>query len=341
MVTRAVAVLLAAVVGLAGCAGSAGTSTTVTSSQSPGVATSSGLAPTSTPASAPPAAAATPRRGIPVNTPWATLYGTASRATLERMAQSFRLIVVDAGREGGITATDVALLRSGGATVISYLNVGACERFRTYWSTAPAGFVPCGGDRAAQLGPYAGYPDETWMNPSEAAYGHLIVDFVAPRLAQTGVDGFFLDNLEIIEHAAGDTNGPCDFTCSQGGLDLVFAVRQRFPSLVMVMQNATGERSRTGTTHGMAFPLLLDGVSHEQVFGPNADSTAEGELIAWSDLSLSVAGRRFSITTEDYVGSCDNREAAQRIYSRSRGDGFSPYATDASAGQQQVCFWGL
>lgn len=53
-------------------------------------------------------------------------------------------------------------------------------------------------------------------------------------------------------------------------------------------------------------------------------------------VSSSVSGGR---RREDYVGSCANREAAARAFSASRADGFSPYASDASAGQKQACLW--
>ncbi|MGI8608141.1 MAG: hypothetical protein ACR2MY_02760 [Candidatus Dormibacteria bacterium] len=53
-------------------------------------------------------------------------------------------------------------------------------------------------------------------------------------------------------------------------------------------------------------------------------------------MSSSVSGGR---RREDYVGSCANREAAARAFSASRADGFSPYASDASAGQKQACLW--
>ena len=115
--------------------------------------------------------------------------------------------------------------------MISYLNVGACERFRTYWSdTGPGGPPSCGANTAAQLGPYAGYPDETWMDFANPGYRDLILDSLAPRLLAQGLDGFFLDNLELVEHGPTDINGPCSAACRQAGLDLVRQLRERFSS---------------------------------------------------------------------------------------------------------------
>ncbi len=284
------------------------------------------------------------QRGIPDNAPWLSFYGTARQmGDLRRVAAGFRLINIDADPAiGNFTRADIAVLRAGGRnTVLSYLNVGACERDRSYWRTAPTGFVPCGENRAAQIAPYPRYPKEVWMNPGNADYRRLIVEHVASRLAATGVDGFFLDNLEIIEHGAHDEDAPCDTTCTRGGLMLVAQLRQRFPDLVLVMQNATSLATRAAHVNGVPFPSLLDGVSREETYAPKYDREAESDLLAWQALRLRPNGRPFSITTEDYVGSCAQQARARRVYAKSRERGFSPYATISSANQDSVCYWGF
>ena len=250
------------------------------------------------------------------------------------------MINLEADPDAGATKAEIAMLKNGGKNrVISYLNVGACESFRTFWTTSPSGFVGCKDNVAAQLGPYDGYPDETWMNLGNADYQKLIVEYVAPRLAAQGVDGFFLDNLEVIEHGTATTNGPCDAACAQGGLDLVRKLREAFPSHLIVMQNATGDFARTGKTGGVDYPTLLDGISHEEVFAPVHDAQSEAELLAWKKLGLTPGGQSFFIGTEDYVGSCANDAAAKSAYDQSSADGFSPYESDASAMMTAVCFW--
>ncbi|HZS35989.1 MAG TPA: endo alpha-1,4 polygalactosaminidase [Polyangia bacterium] len=280
-------------------------------------------------------------RGFPVSGPWVSFYGTAAEmGDLAKVAATFRVINLDADPDGAnFTAAQIQQLRAGGQNrVISYLNLGSCEMFRSYWSTAPAGLVSCSANTAAQLGPYQGYPDEVWMNLGDADYQNLILQHVAPRLASMGVDGFFLDNLELVEHGTATSDGPCDPACSQGGLDLVRKLREKFPALLIVMQNATSDRTRLGSTGGLPYPSLLDGISHEEVYVP-PDSTAQGELAAWRGLGLTPGGRPFWIATEDYVGSCTATSSAQGAYDQSRDAGFSPYATDQSAGQRVVCYW--
>ena len=97
--------------------------------------------------------------------------------------------------------------------------------------------------------------------------------------------------------------------------------------------------TRGARVDGVSFPLLLDGVSHEETYAPKYDREAESELLAWQGLQLRPNGRAFSITTEDYVGSCTQQTKARRVYAKSRERGFSPYATISSANQDSVCYW--
>jgi len=285
-------------------------------------------------------------RGIQANAPWVSFYGSAQQAgDLERLAATFRLINIDADPDSGnFTPAQIGTLKAGGRnTVLSYLNIGSCERSRRYFTRAPAGLVPCGRNRAAQLGQYPGFPDEVWMNPANPDYQRLILEHVAPRLAATGIDGFFLDNLEIVEHGprGKGTGAPCDKACVSGALTLVARLRRAFPNLAFVMQNATGPTTRDAVVGGVPFPHLIDGISREEVYAPRYDREAEAELLAWKRLGLSVGGNPFSITTLDYVGSCRERDRARAAYQRSRAHGFSPYATISSANQDRVCDWRL
>jgi cysteinyl-tRNA synthetase len=285
-------------------------------------------------------------RGIRANSPWLSFYGSARQAgDLDRLAATFRLINIDADPDSGnFTPAQIKTLKAGGRnTVLSYLNIGSCERSRRYFDRAPAGLVPCGRNQAAQLGRYPGFPDEVWMNPANKDYQRLLLEHVAPRLAATGIDGFFLDNLEIVEHGARGrgTGAACDRACVAGALALVARLRRQFPDLVLVMQNATGPATRDAVVAGIPFPHLIDGISHEEVYAPKYDRDAEAELLSWKRLGLSVDGNPFSITTLDYVGSCRDRRRALGAYSRSRANGFSPYATISSANQDRVCDWQL
>lgn len=293
------------------------------------------------------AAAATPIKGrgpgFPNARPWVSFYGNAAQmGDLTRVASTYRIINIDADPgASNFNEAQLKTLKAGGKNrLLSYMNVGACELYRDYWSKVPAGFVGCGPNRAAHLGTYEGYPDETWMDPSNADYQKLIVDHVAARLAARGVDGFYLDNLELLGHGDRTKNGPCNARCKQGGLDLVRMLRERFPDLLIVMQNGTSDVTRLGTTGGVPFPSLLDGIAHEEVYAPKLDAEAEHELLAWKAMPFaSKKGHPLWIAVEDYVGSCKNTAGAKAAMQRSNDRGFSPYVSDESGGQKVVCYW--
>ena len=63
---------------------------------------------------------------------------------LRRVAAAFRLINIDADpTAGNFTRADIATLRAGGRnTVLSYLNVGACERYRSTGERRPPDWSP-------------------------------------------------------------------------------------------------------------------------------------------------------------------------------------------------------
>lgn len=281
-------------------------------------------------------------RGFPEAGPWVSFYGPADGVDLARVASTFRVINIDADPEGAnFTKAQIAELRGGGQNrVISYLNVGSCESFRSYWDVEPEGHASCVSSGALTT-PYDGYPDEMWADLSNTKYRDLIVNFVAVRLADMGVDGFFLDNLEVVEHGTSTTNGPCDDACSQGGLDLVWELRQKFPDKLIVMQNATSDVTRLGATHGVDYPSLLDGISHEEVYSNGGDPQVRAEMLAWKAMGLTVNGSAFWLACEEYVGECSAaaKADADALYAEAGADGLSAYVTDESGSQATPCFW--
>jgi cysteinyl-tRNA synthetase len=263
---------------------------------------------------------------------------------LSEVARVFRVINIDADPgAGNFTAKEIERLKSNGKNrVISYLNVGSCERYRDYWKSAPRGYVACKDNHKAQRGVYRDYPDETWMDPSNEDYQRLLVEVVAPRLVAMGADGFFLDNLEILEHGESDREAPCDHACKQGGLGFVARLRAAFPDHLIVMQNATGATTRLGRVGGrVRFASLLDGIAREETYSPLVAKSIEAELLAWRAMKLFPGNRSFFIGTEDYVGNCRAGKTARAIQRLARSKGFCPYVTDASAGQKVICPWSV
>ncbi len=283
-----------------------------------------------------------PNRGFRVVEPLVVYYGNSEELSdLQRFADSYRVIIIEADPGFGYwTPEQVEFLKQGGRNhVLSYLNFGSCETYRTYWDQVPEGFVSCKDNVRAQRGAYEGYPDEVWMDPSDPDYQRLLLEHMAPRMAEMGVDGFLLDNVEILEHGSDTANGPCDAECFQGGLELLLQLRERFPTLRLVLNHGTGDAIRTATVGGRALTSLVDGVHQEGVYVPRHDLEVERQLLAWRDLNLQPGGNAFFIGTTDYVGSCDNTEQARGAFEQSRSHGFSPYASDAANGLNVVCYW--
>ncbi|NYH19288.1 endo alpha-1,4 polygalactosaminidase [Paraburkholderia bryophila] len=289
-----------------------------------------------TPATPAPVIAAA--RALPVAPVWAVYYGDASGLTLSQVASTFKLIVIDADPGTGtpaFSAAQIAAMKSNGAKVLSYLNLGACEKSRTYWSTVPSGFVSCGANTAAQLGKYSGFP-EYWMNPANADYQNLIVNYVAPRLAATGVDGFMLDNFEIVGHGTNTSAGPCDATCAQGGLDLVKQLRDRFTNLALV-PNAAPVQTIGGSSGGVAFPWLIDGVLAEEVYLPSVSTSLVQQLQSWQSTEQTLGRSGFFVGSLDYASSCTASSSAQTAWTAARQAGFSPSISTASL--DSICWW--
>jgi cysteinyl-tRNA synthetase, unknown class len=336
------AVLIAASGALAACGGGSGGSGTSASGSPAAAAVSPASGSASTPATNTTPAASLPAipaaRGLPASPAWVVYYGQGSAVDLAQVAATFKVIVIDADPGSGtpaFSASQIAALKAHGAKVLSYLNFGACETSRTYWNTVPSGFVSCGANTAAQISKYQGY-SEYWMNPGNADYQNLIANYIAPRLAATGVDGFMLDNFEIVGHGTGTSSSPCDAACAQGGLDLVKQLRDQFPNLAIVL-NGAPVQAIAGSTGGVIFPWLIDGVMAEQVFLPSTSTSVVQALNAWQSAEQNLGRGTFFAGTLDHAASCSATSSAQAAWTASRQAGFSPSISTTSL--TSICWW--
>jgi cysteinyl-tRNA synthetase len=328
------AFLVVALLGVCGGAGGAQAATVTSGSSSSNASSSSTVA-----LSGSTNVTIADARNLPASPVWAVYYGTAAQTHIDQLASRFNVIVIDAdpGTDTpNFTPAQITALKAHGAKVLSYLNVGACETWRTYWNTVPTGFVSCGANQAAQLGQYSGYSNEYWMNVGNAAYQNLIVNYVAARLAATGVDGFMLDNFEIVGHDANAAQGPCNASCKQGGLDLVARLRAQFPNAPIVL-NAAPASAISGSSGGISFPMLVDGDFAEEVFLPSLDSSLLQTLQTWKNAEAHLPRSRFFTGSLDYVDSCSTTSNAQRGWKASVAAGLSP--SIAISALNQVCWW--
>ena len=110
-------------------------------------------------------------------------------ATADRLGP-FDLVVVD-GQE--VTAADVAALHERGTTVLAYLSAGTIESYRPWYAKL----------KPYRLEPLDDWDEEWYANVSKPGFRQAIATDIAPSILAKGVDGLFLDNVDMIEtHSA-------------------------------------------------------------------------------------------------------------------------------------------
>ncbi|MEW6583032.1 MAG: endo alpha-1,4 polygalactosaminidase [Actinomycetota bacterium] len=218
---------------------------------------------------------------------WAFAIGTTpTPARVPRLAR-YDLVVVD-GEE--VTPGVVRDLHRRGTRVLAYLSVGTIEKGRS-WS--------------ADLAPYRLdlWPewDEWYADTSRPGFRDAITRRIAPRILAKGVDGLFLDNVDMVESHPKQAAGMRTLVAALARL-----VHRR--GGVLFAQN--GE-----DTIG---PLLrhLDGWNREDV-----TSTHDGDYTRTSDAdrSAAVAALRrirragLLVTATDYVADGDAAGTADAV----------------------------
>jgi hypothetical protein len=123
---------------------------------------------------------------------WAFAIGGDPAARAARL-RGFGLVVVDGEQ---VTARQVARLRSGGALVLAYLDAGTIEPWRGWYPRA----------RRYRLGLWGDW-GEWYADVARRGLRDLLVREVAPQMLAKGVDGLFLDNVDMIETHPGQRAG--------------------------------------------------------------------------------------------------------------------------------------
>jgi len=117
--------------------------------------------------------------------------GTASagaEAKILKRVKDYRIVVIDADTAcTGITKDTIDKLHAAGHTVYTYINIGAVENYRTYYRDWKSDF----------LGRYENWPDEQWVDVSDAAWQKFVTGELAEKYLAMGVDGFFCDNSDV------------------------------------------------------------------------------------------------------------------------------------------------
>lgn len=98
--------------------------------------------------------------------------------------ENFRTVVIDAQY---FSSADIRELKNKGHVVYSYINVGSLENFRDYY----------GRFRSLGLGKYENWDEEIWVDVSNEAWQRFILDELAVKLKNKGIDGYFADNCDV------------------------------------------------------------------------------------------------------------------------------------------------
>jgi uncharacterized protein (TIGR01370 family) len=226
---------------------------------------------------------------------WAPVFGGTDVSRLG----SYDLVVLDCvgGRDGSqISATDLGTLHSSGVLVVSYLSVGTVEAWRPYAKLVPGAWT---------LAEVEDWPGERYVNAGEPGWQE-IMETEARRLSPLGVDGLYLDNLDVAE----------DFPATRHGvIELVRKLRAAVPEMLLIAQNGLA----------VAAELPIDAISHEDTFwrwddGYRPSSAAETAAIVRRLRDMRARG--LPVLTLDYTPA--GAEAAAEVVARSVAEGFIP-----------------
>lgn len=101
--------------------------------------------------------------------------------------QGYKLVVIEPSE---FSAEQVEQLHAAKSVVYGYLNIGAIEEYRRYYSQF----------ETMLLDVYEDWPDERWVNVSIPAWKYFVVEKLGKKYAHLGLDGFFLDNADVYYH---------------------------------------------------------------------------------------------------------------------------------------------
>ena len=123
----------------------------------------------------------------PTEAPLETLpkYGVFIGVNPDRLQQfaEYDIVVIDAEY---YSKEDIDEIHKNGTIVYTYLNVGSLEDFRSFYKSY----------KHLSLGKYDNWPSEYWMDVSDSSWqNHLQAQ--AGILVEKGVDGFFIDNVDV------------------------------------------------------------------------------------------------------------------------------------------------
>lgn len=111
------------------------------------------------------------------------IFTEINREETDRLS-GYDTVIVD---PSAFLASDIRAIHDKGITVYGYINVGSIETFRPYYSRF----------KQYALGRYDGWDNERWIDVSKKEWQSFIVRKLAGQYAAEGIDGFFVDNIDV------------------------------------------------------------------------------------------------------------------------------------------------
>ncbi len=235
---------------------------------------------------------------------WVSYYSTG------QIPQLVQFDVLDIDVEDGAAnyeAQDVAQMKRAGKLVISYLNVGSAEPFRSYWAQV----------QSYALRKYPGWP-EFYMDVSNPGYRDVLLETAVPQILAKGVDGLFLDNVD-----AGFDNARPGVTA--GIVEVVRQIRAAHPTTLLIAQSSNLRILSERGSDGRQFYQYVNGVAREEVSATYAGGYGRVPVDQSDAVLRTLAAWRakgLTVFTLDYANSV---ALAQYAITRARAYGLIPY----------------
>ncbi len=159
--------------------------------------------------------------------------------------KDYSTVVIDANF---YTEDEIDTLQSRGTQVYSYLNIGSIEDFRPYYEE----FEPY------TLDPYENWPEEHWIDISVPAWQDYIVFTLAENLMDKGIDGFFIDNVDVYYKYKTDD-------IFNGVANTLKCIKSNHGNVPIII-NGGYEFVNTAINRGIPLLNMFNGINHESVY---------------------------------------------------------------------------
>lgn len=112
---------------------------------------------------------------------------------------NYSLVVIEPSE---FSQAQISQLKTEGKTVYGYINIGALEEYRPYFSDFSY----------LSLGVYENWQDERWIDVSNSKWQNFIIEELGKKYVSLGLDGFFADNADVYYHYNNEDifNGLCN-----------------------------------------------------------------------------------------------------------------------------------